>query len=353
MDTLCGDMILSICFYLDDPSYISLWITSKRYCVLLRNEKFLRTLFRDRNIDNLSLCDLRRGFKNIIHRPTVTCFAGKKFINHYLLGNNEFLFDIFERLWIVQLDGLQPTGMIVQARRINKIADKYYYFRDHEKNLIITDTKLDVVTIFDDVDNTITQVKALLFRQAGVYKLYVPDYDIVLLNECFLPAPEIKSMILTIHSADGKNYSIDSVLDNKGRLIVGHKVIARDVVMISSDLDNNFFCLNVEGDLILIKEDRAVILDKDVKDFVHTANSIAYETKSNKVYFNGKDRIKLVSSRGALIDHHRIVECLNLDNDTTGPNVKEIFAQPFEKVTLASFNRNHPWYIVIQHSPLL
>lgn len=72
MDTLYSDLILSICSYLDDTSYVYFWITSKRYCRFLQSETFLKMLFRHRNIQGLSWTDLRRGFKNIIERPTLT-----------------------------------------------------------------------------------------------------------------------------------------------------------------------------------------------------------------------------------------------------------------------------------------
>src|SRR5437868_14691256 len=102
MSELSCDVILLITSYLDDVSYVHLWISCKRYCLLLRSEAFLRQLFRHRHPWGLSPQDLHRGFANIINCPTVTYIKDRTFVNHYRSGRLNFVFDIFERLFLLK-----------------------------------------------------------------------------------------------------------------------------------------------------------------------------------------------------------------------------------------------------------
>lgn len=113
-------MLSLICAYLDDVSYTHLWITCKRYCVLLRCEVFLRVLFRDRHTESLSLTDLRRGFSNIIKFPTTTYFRDQIHINRYLYGKEHVLFDIFDRMWVIEPHGLRNTNLRLPSSDLSK-----------------------------------------------------------------------------------------------------------------------------------------------------------------------------------------------------------------------------------------
>lgn len=277
-------MILSICAYLDDTSYVYLFITNKRYFHLLRSETFLRTLFRDRRVQELTLFNLRRGLYNIIHSPTVTYIGERKLHNHYLHSDNDnVLLDMFERISLIR-DGTTSSEVYHSSLHAldGKIA-KYrggYVFPNHENALVVTDKDLVVTDTIPNINKCgIYNIhnETLVFRRTdGAWYIYRQKREPLMIEPVLL-AQDISAMAVDAPFGREQVYDIKFIIDADHRLIHRNRVVASNIKQMTTGPDHFYMYLTQDKSLYMVVNAVHTLVAHDVdRYYASNRNVICY-----------------------------------------------------------------------------
>lgn len=302
-------MILCVCAYLDDTSYVHLFITSKRYFHLLRSEPFLRTLFRDRRPQGLTLSALRRGLYNIIHSPTVTYSYGRK-DNHYLTSYENLLIDMFERISLLRKDKIYYSTLRAKDGNIRYYRNGYFFINDKDE-LVITDKDLTVLDTIAQVDKCslhVSETQNIIYRSQGVWYIYRKNEPIIL--ETVLPAQDIAVLIVSVPSDTSRTYDIQFIIDKDKCFIHRDQVIAAPVKRVMVVDDDYYVYLTPDNSLYSITNDISVLVATNVVQFyVISRTAMCYISEG--VMYNRIDGVvtTVTTDVGAVCIHAERLAC--------------------------------------------
>lgn len=368
--TLDPNLLLCICSHLDDDSYIYLWITCTKFHRLLKSSIFLRSLFRNYNVDGLTLTDLQRGFRNIVTAPTVTYCSEKKLYNRYRWGYEKFILDIFERVYVLREGQIHHTAFTTRCGHITPFR-KGYVMYEHDDTLVIVNQDLiaiDVVFgvqkyfIYQGRSNYIAGYDTddvLIFRRSeGPYHLYhQPNKTLIVLP--IVPIEEIKTMYITVPTGMIERYEINLIHDVNKRLIKNNRIIAEHVEEMQIVDRNNFAYLTDDGTLHIYRHGQTTIIGTNIMTY-HLISSrvLAYITQEEQLYWCENEDARHMAGPALFLHlYSNRVMWYDLNSDAIrGGRIKRKYILDHQDRYLAEFSLAYEGtteYLIAQCGPVL
>lgn len=368
--TLDPDLLLSICSYLDDDSYVHLWITCTKFHRLLKSLIFLRSLFHKHDINGLTLPDLQRGFRNIAIAPTVTYCGEEKLYNRYRWGYEKFLLDIFGRVYVLQGGEIHYIHLTTRDGHITPFR-KGYVMYEHDNTLVIVNQDLNVIDVIFGVQKYfIYQGRSnytagcdtddvLIFRRSeGPYHLYrQPNKTLVVFP--VVPIEEIKIMYITVPTGMIERYEINLILDVNKRLVKNNRIIAEHVEEIQIVDRNNFSYLTDDGTLHMYCHGQTTIIGTNIMTY-HLISSrvIAYINEEEQLYWCENDDARHMAGPALFLHlYSNRIMWYDLNSDAIrGGRVKRKYNLDDLDRYLAEFSLAYEGtteYLIAQYGPVL